>query len=305
MGLDVIRCEVLRNPATPWILRYFGGHHVLRFQNGFEFPVDPSSRIVGEKLISLAYEGASFRASGPDDGFTWLVEPGAGQITTPSGIRFSLESLHPLIFAETFVYDIHFSGFHVKGQLVIDVGANVGDTPLYFARSGARVEAYEPDPDNYRMLSGNLARNPGLASSIRTYPDAVGDDGEVTFFSGQGGSSGVYASKGDGHKTRSVSLRTILERAGVREAFLLKADCKGAEFQLVRQPELASFRVLQVEYTADVVGQHPSVLLEALKERGFTRTRLYKHNYGAYPIAQHGTIIAVRDDVESPYPKPA
>ncbi|MCI4331477.1 MAG: FkbM family methyltransferase [Thermoplasmata archaeon] len=299
MGLDVVRCEVLRNPATPWVLRFLGGRHTLKFQNGFEFPVDPSTRIVGEKLISLAYEGASFRSSGPDDGFTWLVDRQAGEIVTPSGLKFSLESLHPLIFAETFIYDIHFCGFHLNGQLVVDVGSNVGDTPLYFARQGARVVGYEPDSDNYRMLSDNLRRNPELAGRIQTYPEPVGEDGEVTFFSGQGGSSGVYSGRGVGKKVHSVGLKTILDRAGVKDAYLLKADCKGAEFQLVRQPEIAAFRYLQVEYTADLVDQHPSVLLEELRKRGFSRFRLYKHNYGAYPITQHGTVFALRDDVES------
>lgn len=298
MGLDLIRCEVLDNPAAPWVLRFFGGRHTLRFHNGFEFPVDASNRIVGEKLITLAYEGAVFRSSGPPDGFTWLVDTARGELVTPSGLHFSLESLHPLIFAETFLYDIHFAGFHVRDQLVVDVGSNVGDTPLYFAQQGATVVGYEPDPDNLRLLEDNLRRNPGLAERIRIHPEPVGVDGEVTFFSGQGGSSGVYASRGTGRKVRSVSLRTILEREGVREAYLLKADCKGAEFQLVQQKEIAAFHHLQVEYTADVVGQHPSALLDELRKAGFSRTRLYKHNYGAYPLTQHGTIFAIRDDIE-------
>jgi FkbM family methyltransferase len=298
MGLDVVRCEVLKNPAAPWLLRFFGGRHVLRFHNGFEFAVDPSTRILGEKLITLAYEGATYRSTGPDDGFTWLVNRSRGEIVTPSGLRFSLESLHPLIFAETFLYDIHFCGFHLGRQLVVDVGSNVGDTPLYFAQQGARVVGYEPDPDNFRMLSDNVQRNPTLAGQIQLHPEPVGEDGEVTFFSGQGGSSGVYAGKGTGRKVRSVSLKTVLARAGAEDAYLLKADCKGAEFQLVRQSELAAFRYLQIEYTADVVGQHPATLLAELRQRGFSRIRLYKHNYGAYPLTQHGTVFALRDDVE-------
>ena len=42
---------------------------------------------------------------------------------------------------------------------VVDVGANVGFTPLTAARAGARVVAIEPHPDNVELLRANVERN--------------------------------------------------------------------------------------------------------------------------------------------------
>lgn len=55
-----------------------------------------------------------------------------------------------------------------RGDLV-DVGANIGTTCIAMLRSRrfSRALAVEPEPENYRFLVRNVARN-GLAASIRT-----------------------------------------------------------------------------------------------------------------------------------------
>lgn len=50
------------------------------------------------------------------------------------------------------------------GDIVVDVGANIGEFPLYAAARGARVVALEPDPWVFKCLTGNLDR----------YPEAMG-----------------------------------------------------------------------------------------------------------------------------------
>lgn len=49
-----------------------------------------------------------------------------------------------------------------RGETVVDCGANVGYFTLIFARcvgAGGRVFAFEPEPDNFRLLARNIARN--------------------------------------------------------------------------------------------------------------------------------------------------
>ena len=103
-----------------------------------------------------------------------------------------MPSVDGLVLAETYLYDIHSSGGDLRGKTVIDVGANVGDTALYFAERGAEVVAYEPDPANFRWLLANLDLNPTLRSRIHPFPFAVGVEGEVEFHGGLGGGSGMY-----------------------------------------------------------------------------------------------------------------
>ena len=87
---------------------------------------------------------------------TWKVEPDKDTFTVPSKIRFSLNSLDPMIFAETFIYDIHFIEHNLKNKIVVEGGAFVGDTALYYANKGARVYTFEPNSVNFTKLKNNI-----------------------------------------------------------------------------------------------------------------------------------------------------
>ena len=92
----------------------------------------------------------------------------------------------------------------------------------------------------------------------------------------------------------SRSLRDILSDIPGGEAFLLKADCKGSEFEIVRQPELARFDRLSIEYSADLVGQSLSTLLGSIERAGHQVERVYKHNFACYTLKEHGMVSASR-----------
>lgn len=65
-----------------------------------------------------------------------------------------------------------------KGDLVLDIGAHIGYHSLNFARAGACVEAFEPDPDLFRLLKRNVADY-----EVECHQSAVSDiDGEVTLY---------------------------------------------------------------------------------------------------------------------------
>jgi SAM-dependent methyltransferase len=297
VGLDIVRCEVLENPATPWVLLLFGGHHRLRFLNGFEFAVDRRNRTVGENLISLAYEGASFRSGGPPDGNDWVVDADRAEIVTPSGIRFSLESIEPMSFAEIFIYDQGFAGFGLGGKTVLDVGSGVGPATLYYAERGARVIGWELNPGRFRMLSENVARNPELARRITTFTEPLEPRAEPAFHPGTGGS----ASAGTGGD-RPVRLNALLERAGLSDAWLLHADLTGAGAGFVDDPDLARFQHLQILYTTGSQGPAPSTLRASLKARGFSRCRIHETRDRDSPERRPRTISAIRDDVKPTIP---
>ena len=71
-----------------------------------------------------------------------------------------------------------------KGDIVIDVGAHIGYHALNFARAGARVFAFEPDPKTFALLCANMV------TSIIPINSVVSDvNGEVTFYRSMGGSA--------------------------------------------------------------------------------------------------------------------
>ena len=84
----------------------------------------------------------------------------------PDGILLTIDSFDPLIIAETWLYDIHFLDFDLSDWFVLDIGAFVGDTALYYARRGAFVVTVEPLPSNYEVMLRNLELNPELKLKI-------------------------------------------------------------------------------------------------------------------------------------------
>ena len=59
------------------------------------------------------------------------------------------------------------------GDVMLDVGANIGLFALTAARAGAAAHAFEPVPANVEALRANAALNPGL--DLRVLPEALGD----------------------------------------------------------------------------------------------------------------------------------
>jgi hypothetical protein len=63
----------------------------------------------------------------------------------------------------------------VNGQVVIDIGANFGDSVIYFVLKGAeRVIAIEPFPYTFELLNKNLSINRAL-KKITTVNCALGE----------------------------------------------------------------------------------------------------------------------------------
>jgi len=77
-------------------------------------------------------------------------------VEMPDGVKFHIKYIDPSILAEIWGSSSHFVGFDLSDWLVVDIGAFVGDTALYYAKLGATVIAVEPVPDNYQALLKTL-----------------------------------------------------------------------------------------------------------------------------------------------------
>ena len=228
----------------------------------------------------------------------WKVDEQNYTITTPCGIKFSLEGFDALIFAETFLYDSHFIDFDLTGKTVIHAGAYVGETALYYAKKGAIVYAFEPNPDCYRIASLNLKLNPELAKNIVLENYAIGEDGYVEFPNIKcNGAASVYSNIKDKVKVRSVSISTILKEFKINNPDILDIDIKGNEFKVINDKSLEKFNIIRIEYTTEIEGKklgNVDDIINKLREYGFNKIRIYKHNEMRYDLSEHGTIYAVK-----------
>lgn len=72
---------------------------------------------------------------------------------------------------------IEWIGELAAGEVLVDVGANVGMYTIWAAKTrGARVFAFEPEAQNYALLNRNIAMN-GLDGQVKAYCVALSDAG--------------------------------------------------------------------------------------------------------------------------------
>ena len=202
-------------------------------------------------------------------------------IETFSGIKFYLDSIHPgNTIMECFTDDIHTIRYSdtMTGKTVVDVGAECGDTPLYYASKGAKVFAFEPILSNFNSMLRNISLNPTLSKKIVPINAAVGKDGTLNFFQSPEtptiGSSFVYNRYGDKAKTTEVqgySFERIIKEFNINTIDLLKLDCKGCDIYLNKEI-LKHVVEVKIEYMSQFTSKKLEELKQLLETSGFVCT---------------------------------
>jgi FkbM family methyltransferase len=265
----------------------------LKFRSGLIIYVNKETKWLAYILYEL-YKSVPLKDAKENCEYCWSVDWQNRILILPNGLRFYLYSVDPLIFSETFIHNIHFVGFDLKNKVVVDIGAFVGNTALYYANFGAIVYAYEPHPVNFYWLKKNIELNPHLKDRIKIFNEAVGKDEEIEMSIGEsinGGFSIYGQAKGKALKIKSISLKNILEKNNLNYPCLLKADCKGCEYYIVEDDAISKFEKVKIEYTGL---NRPKVdyIINKLKSKDFSKFRIYKHNWLTYHLPDHGTIFA-------------
>ena len=219
-------------------------------------------------------------------------------ITTPNNIRFNIKNFNPVIFSETFLSDSHFSDFDLNNKIVVQAGGFIGDTALYYASRGAIIYSFEPEINLYNQALENIKLNHELSKNIVMKNYAIGNDGEIDFPfdpNGIGGSSAYYLENKKTIKVKSVSIPSILEEFSIENPFLLDLDIKGKEFEVINDENIQKFEMIRIEYSTHIgnrlIGSRDDII-KRLREYGFNKIRIYKHNEGAYDLTIYGTIEA-------------
>jgi len=241
-----------------------------------------------------AIEGVEFK----DEPGYWRCGCENGILITPDGIKFKIESFDRVIFAETFLYDVHYTPF-LKDKIVIQAGGFVGDTALYYANKGAIVYSLEPQPSCYKLALENIKLNPHLAPRITFLNYALGKDEEIEFpdYEVCNGGASIFSNYTKKVRVKSISLFTLLEEFNINNPYLLDIDIKGKEFGVINDEAIKKFKKVRIEYTTEISefkGKSLKLLIDKLKEYGFNEIRIYKHNSLVYDLNMHGTIEAYK-----------
>ena len=146
------------------------------------------------------------------------------------GVR--LTGPHPRGVANTAVEiaagEYYAPGFEVRpGDVVVDVGANVGVFSVLAASSGASVTAYEPHPGTFAHLERNTAGLPVRCVQAAVVGAAPPEGRVALATSGESDTRHRLAERG--MEVPAVSVAEVIGSG----CDLLKIDCEGAEFELL------------------------------------------------------------------------
>jgi hypothetical protein len=153
------------------------------------------------------------------------------------------------------LHDIYIKGeyafLEVDKKIVFDIGANIADSSIYFAKRGAlKVIAMEPHQGNFKIAKKNILAN-NIENKIDLLPMGCGTDNTME----------------DNTETKIVSIETII-KAYPDKPMILKLDCEGCEYEAILNSTpsvLKNFSQIQIEYHYGYKN-----LKSKLEEAGFT-----------------------------------
>lgn len=118
-------------------------------------------------------------------------------------------------------------------QLCLDVGANIGNHALFFARHHEQVRAYEPHPRTFQLL----ALNAQLAGNVQALPLGLSDaPGEawIDLPPGNAGMASVSGQPGPGRVACRLDTLDAQLQDEPRPVSLIKIDVEGHEARVLR-----------------------------------------------------------------------
>ena len=137
-----------------------------------------------------------------------------------------------------------------NNQIVLDIGANIGDSSVYFALNNAKmVIALEPQPYSYNLAKKNINVN-NLSDKIILINAGYGLDSEIKVDDKISGVGSKLTPSQNGKNIPIYSLKTIVNNYNLNGDLLLKMDCEGCEYNLLKEDDniLRKFKKMQIEY---------------------------------------------------------
>jgi len=193
---------------------------------------------------------------------------------------------------EIFITKIYDKFFEVnKGDVVIDIGGNLGLFSYYSLCKGAKqVYCFEPSPQSYNCINENFN-----FLNLIVEQSAVGaKDGEVTFNINPESSinSSMFASDENSQTItcKSINLNNYIKNNNIEKIDYLKIDCEGAEYEIIESLDehylTNNINKICLEYHLNKNGEIHTIL-NKLKKCGFN----VNFEYGDYQINDELGII--------------
>lgn len=135
------------------------------------------------------------------------------------------------------------------GLRVLDIGAHIGCFSMACLMRGATVTAYEPHPDNFKCLRGNLNHPKFTAINAAVTPKPnVSINKDFPMWNGKPNTGGLRTGD-EGYAVEGIHPNVVLSTS----YDLMKLDCEGDEWAILASvnPELLPKRVIGEYHEVD------------------------------------------------------
>lgn len=163
---------------------------------------------------------------------------------------------------------------------LIDIGANLGDTALYFANKGYDVIAFEPLPNICEIAYKNIGLNPQYKEKIRFINKAVSyKKGKITigYDNNNSASAGEFKKFNNEIEVETITIEDILQEYHIKPD-ILKIDCEGCEVNIIKNSDLSMFSEIIMEYHTNFTGVDENILIDILEKENFRLESIKKGN---------------------------
>jgi FkbM family methyltransferase len=156
------------------------------------------------------------------------------------------------VFWQVFVEREYDFPLAIEPKLIIDGGANVGCTTLWFAEKfpQAKIIAVEPEESNFKVLQENIKQLPNVKAIRAGIWDKSCDLQVKDIGLGNWAFEIEQAGENEKNKFSAVTINQILAESGFQEIDILKLDIEGAEkeiFEASCEAWLSRTKVLIIE----------------------------------------------------------
>lgn len=205
---------------------------------------------------------------------------------------------------EIFTYQIYYFDSQTPNPVIIDGGAHIGLSTLYFKHlyPQAQIVAFEPNPLTFALLEKNVEQN--HLENVTLHQKALSKhNGEAQFFMDEtdwqwlSTSSLIEHAWNGQQKTKSLKVEaTRLDQylSDYKQIDLLKLDIEGAETQVLMsiRDQLPKIKNLIFEFHPTKT-QNLNQLLSFLEKKGFS-TSLHDRQGKTLKVFHHQELIIVR-----------
>jgi len=166
-----------------------------------------------------------------------------------------------------------------KGDVVVDIGANIGVFSLYAASGGAKkIFAVEPMPANIKLIHENFLCNK-LAMPTTLEAAVTDKNGKAKLYLGDLDSHNLLFDHNFNNEKFSknimvpaITLSRIIERFKINKINFLKIDCEGSEGEIISSTPKKVWKKIDkvaIEYHDGVSSLNHTEIVAKLKKFGY------------------------------------